>query len=58
VFSLTTAWRTFNRVIRSTFNDIKALDKAFGSIAMVTSYSVSDMWEQYSTYAQMANKLG
>ena len=58
IFSLTTAWRTFNRVIRSTFNDIKALDKAFGSIAMVTSYSVSDMWEQYSTYAQMANKLG
>jgi hypothetical protein len=34
------------------------LDKAFGSIAMVTSYSVKDMWAQYDQYAAMANKLG
>jgi hypothetical protein len=25
---------------------------------MVTSYSVSDMWQQYGTYAEMANRLG
>lgn len=58
ILSVTTAYQTLRRVIRSTFEDIKNLDKAFGDIAMVTSYSVSDMWQQYGTYAEMANKLG
>jgi hypothetical protein len=56
--SLGTAWRTFRNIVSQTFNDVKQLDKAFGSIAMVTKYSVADMWSQYSTYAEMANKLG
>lgn len=58
ILSVTTAYQTLRRVIRSTFDDIKNLDKAFGDIAMVTSYSVSDMWQQYGTYAEMANRLG
>ena len=58
ILSVTTSWRAFRNVIKSTFNDIKDLDKAFGSIAMVTSYSVKDMWAQYDQYATMANKLG
>ena len=58
ILSVTTSWRAFRNVIKSTFNDIKGLDKAFGSIAMVTSYSVKDMWAQYDQYAAMANKLG
>ena len=58
VLSVTTSWRALRNVVKSTFNDIKDLDKAFGSIAMVTSYSVKDMWAQYDQYAAMANKLG
>ena len=58
VFSLSTAWRQVRRVITSTFQDVKQLDKSFGEIAMVTKYSVADMWSQYETYAAMANKLG
>lgn len=58
ILSVTTSWRALRNVVRSTFNDIKDLDKAFGSIAMVTSYSVKDMWQQYDQYAAMANKLG
>lgn len=45
-------------VVRNTFNDIQALDKSFADIAMVTDYSVSQMWESYGQYAEMANELG
>jgi len=38
------AWNVALRAIRQTFNDIQKIDKAFGEIAMVTDYSISDMW--------------
>jgi hypothetical protein len=37
---------------------VQKLDKAFGSIAMVTSYSVDEMWQSYGKYAEMAAELG
>lgn len=46
------------QVIQQTFNDIKELDKSFAEIAMVTEYSVQQMWQSYDQYAEMANKLG
>lgn len=58
ILSFTTAWYGFRRAIQQTYQDIKDLDKSFGEIAMVTSYSVSDLWAQYDTYAEMANRLG
>ena len=58
ILSVTTAWRSLRNVIRNTFNDVKNLDKSFASIAMVTNYSVKDMWAQYDQYAEMANRLG
>lgn len=58
ILSVTTAYQTLRRVVISTFSDIKNLDKAFGEIAMVTNYSISEMWQQYGTYAEMANRLG
>lgn len=57
-FSLVNGIRVLRRVIQSTFNDVKSLDKAFASIAMVTNYSVQDMWKSYDDYAEMARKLG
>jgi hypothetical protein len=47
ILSVTTTWRSLKNVVKSTFNDIKGLDKAFANIAMVTSYSVKDLWGQY-----------
>ena len=58
ILSVTTAWRSLRNVIKGTYQDVTALDKAFASIAMVTNYSVKDMWSQYDKYAEMANKLG
>lgn len=57
-FSLTNGFRMLRQVIRSTFNDVKELDAAFASIAMVTDYSVKEMWSSYDDYAEMANRLG
>lgn len=58
VLSLTSAWRMFRQQVVNTYNDVKELDKSFAKIAMVTNYQVSDLWEQYENYADMANRLG
>ena len=44
--------------ISKTYEDIKELDKAFGQIAMVTEFSIEDMWNKYDAYAKIANELG
>lgn len=58
LLSITNAWRQVRNIITQTYEDVSKLDKAFAEIAMVTNYSVAEMWGQYSNYAQMANKLG
>lgn len=58
ILSIGTAYQSIRRIVRQTYEDVKEIDKAFGEIAMVTSYSVADMWEQYDSYAKMANELG
>ena len=57
-FSVTTMFNALRNQIRKTYNDVKQLDKSFASIAMVTKYSVNDMWKSYSQYAEMAGRLG
>ena len=57
-FSLANGFRMLRQVIQKTFNDVKELDAAFASIAMVTDYSVEQMWASYDDYAEMANRLG
>ena len=57
-FSVTTLFNSLRNQIRKTYNDVKQLDKSFASIAMVTKYSVDDMWKSYSQYAEMAGQLG
>lgn len=46
------------RQTKETYEDVKQLDKSFASIAMVTKYSVNEMWSSYSQYADMASNLG
>lgn len=58
VFSLGTAYNSVRRVINQTFSDVTNIDKAFTEIAMVTSYSVQQMWGTYDQYAEIANELG
>lgn len=56
--SIGSAIRGMRQVITQTFNDVKELDKSFAQIAMVTNYSVNEMWDSYDKYAEMANRLG
>lgn len=57
-FSVTSIFHSIRNEIRKTYEDVKQLDKSFASIAMVTQYSVNDMWQSYSKYADMAGQLG
>ena len=58
MLSFMSVWNTSLRTVRQTFEDIKGIDKAFASIAMVTDYDISGLWEQYDDYAKIANELG
>lgn len=56
--SFTTLFTQLRRQITQTFKDVRELDKSFAEIAMVTRYSVDQMWGSYQRYAEMANELG
>lgn len=58
MFGFTAMFNKLRQVIRSTFNDIQELDKAYASIAYVTNETVGSLWQTYSDYANMAEKLG
>ena len=58
LLSATSVLNLIKRTVKETYEDVKQLDKSFASIAMVTNYSVSEMWGKYSEYADMAAKLG
>ena len=57
-FGAYNAINLFKRTIRSAFNTIKDLDKAMTETAVVTDYTVSDMWKQLSKYTETASSLG
>jgi hypothetical protein len=58
MFGFTAMFNKLRQIIRSTFNDIQELDKAYASIAYVTNETVGDLWSTYGEYAGMAEKLG
>jgi TP901 family phage tail tape measure protein len=57
-FSLGNAVQLFKRAVRSAFEDVKELDKSMTETAVVTDFSVGDMWDQLPQYTEMANELG
>ena len=56
--SFGTAMRTLQRAVRSSFETIKELDATMTETAVVTDFSVGDMWKQLPKYTKMANELG
>ena len=58
MFGFTAMFNKLRQIIRSTFNDIQQLDKAYASIAYVTNETVADLWSTYDEYAGMAEQLG
>lgn len=57
-FGMQNAIQLFKRAIREAYQAVKELDKAMTETAVVTDFSVSDMWEQLPEYTKMANDLG
>ncbi len=58
VFGMTGMLNIFRRAIQSTVNTIKELDSVMTETAVVTDYTVSDMWNKIDEYADVASKLG
>lgn len=57
-FSLTNSVQLLQRAVRSAFETVKELDAAMTETAVVTDFSVGDMWDQLPRYTQAANELG
>ena len=56
--SLTNGVQLLKRAIRSAFETIKELDAAMTETAVVTDFTVGDMWNQLPEYTKRANELG
>lgn len=57
-FSISGVINTFTNAIRSAFETVKELDAAMTEIAVVSDFSVNDMWGQLPKFTDQANKLG
>ena len=57
-FGISNAINIFQRSIKDAYNTITELDAAMTQTAVVTDWTVGDMWKQLPTYAAEANKLG
>lgn len=57
-FGMQNAIQLFKRTIREAYQAVKELDAAMTKTAVVTNFSVGDMWDQLPEYTKMANELG
>lgn len=57
-FGIQNAIRLFKRAVREAYKSVQELDKAMTQTAVVTDFSVGDMWDQLPEYTKMANELG
>ena len=57
-FGLTQIIRKVGDIARDAFATVKELDAAMTQTAVVTNFSVGDMWEMLPTYTAQANQLG
>ena len=57
-FGLANAINLVKRAVHGAVDTIKELDKAMTETAVVTDYTVKDMWSQLPEYTKRANELG
>lgn len=57
-FSITNTIQIFKNAIRDAFDTVKELDAAMTETAVVTDFSVGDMWDKLPEYSEEATKLG
>ena len=57
-FSLTGITQTMRRAVRDVTNTIKELDSVMTETAVVTDFTISDMWDKLPDYTKKASALG
>jgi hypothetical protein len=57
-FSMTNSLMLLRRALTSALNTVKELDAVMTETAVVTDFTVGDMWEKLPEYASHANALG
>ena len=57
-FGLENAINLFRTAVRNAFESVKELDAAMTETAVVTDFTVGDMWEALPKYTKVANELG
>ena len=57
-FGLSNSIELFKRAIRSAYETVKELDEIMTQTAVVTDFTVGDMWSQLPEYTKRANELG
>jgi len=55
-FGLTNQLNLFKRAVKSAIDTVKELDKSMTETAVVTDFSVGDMWKQLPEYTKIANE--
>lgn len=61
ITSITTisgAFLLLKKSVRSAYEDVKELDAAMNSIAIVTDFTTKELWKQVDVYAKLAQKMG
>lgn len=57
-FSITNTIQLFKRTVQSAFATVKELDAVMTETAVVTDFTIGDMWEKLPEYSAEATKLG
>lgn len=57
-FSISETIQLFKRSVESAFETVKELDSAMTEIAVVSDFSVNDMWSKLPEFTKQANELG
>ena len=57
-FSIGNTIEIFKRSVRDAFDTVKELDAVMTETAVVTDFTVGDMWEKLPEYAEQASELG
>lgn len=57
-FSISNTIQIFKDAVRDAFNTVKELDAAMTETAVVTDFSIGDMWDKLPEYSEQATKLG
>jgi hypothetical protein len=57
-FSITNTIQIFKNTVKEAFDTVKELDAVMTETAVVTDFTIGDMWEKLPIYSKQATALG